>query len=148
MTSIYDLYDTDSNIEQDGITVAYPDVKLQLARAGGSNAQYAKVVKRVTRPFRLQIEKGQLDPKQALTLTARVYAEAIVRKAWFKVGEDEWVEGQIPGRKGPMDATPENLVKLFTDIPDFFADVQAMASQATNYSPEEVEADLKNSEAS
>jgi len=135
--NLYDLYQTDQKKERDnGVEVEFPGgVKLWIRRAGGNNVAYEKALDEVMKPYRRQLQQGLLDEGKARELEARVYARGVIIN---------W-EGVTDESGAKMDCTEENIVKLFTDLPDLFVEVKQQATDIANFRVEQREADAKNS---
>ncbi len=135
MASIYRKFKTDSTVETEGVVLDYGDgVRIRVARAGGANKAYLKAIERLSRKYRRQIQLDVLDEETARRLLREIYAETVVL-GW---------EGVTDEAGEPMPFTRENCVKLLTDLPDLFADVQAQAANAALFKAEIDEADAKN----
>ena len=91
--SLYKSSQTDPNKEKDGVPLEYglnskkEPITFIVAREGGRNVQYQKVAEHIFKPFRRQIQHGQIDPEVLENLLAQVYSKAVV-KGWSGV-EDE-----------------------------------------------------------
>lgn len=135
--SIYDIYKTDAAKERDqGIEMELPGgAKIWLRRAGGANTKFDSVMDAVMKPYRRQIQQGILDEGKAAELEATVYARAVVID-WAGVTDED---GNL------LDCTEENIVKVFTDLPDLFLDVKQQASSMANFRRAQQEEDAKNS---
>lgn len=121
-----DGFATSQDRETQGVEVNFGDFSVTLARAGGANKRYSKVLAEKSEPYARAIELGQFDNDTATNLLHEVYAETVVL-GWKGEGlRGALVEGEIP------DCTPENVLAVFKD-PDFganfFAAVQAEASK-------------------
>jgi hypothetical protein len=55
----------------------------------------------------------------------------------------DW-EGVLDREDNEIPFSSENVVKIFTDLPDLFDVIQEEASNLTNYLMEEIESDIKN----
>lgn len=158
--SLYDKFGTDKEMEKDGIECNYGGIKITLARAGGSNQRFKKLFQAKIKPYKRQIDNNMFDDDVAVRLLAEVYAETVVL-GWASVekdadggdvldakGEPKWID-KIENSDGKMVAfSKEACVKLFTDLPEFFREIQHMASQAEYFRREEEAADSKNSKKS
>ncbi|MDX9698647.1 MAG: hypothetical protein RBT55_03655 [Rhodocyclaceae bacterium] len=139
--SLYKLFKTDQNLETDGIFIEYGNasngapVRIKIARAGGSNKGFSKALEKATRPYRKAIQSGLLDNATADRLYKDVFADTVVL-GW------ENVEGP-DGKALPFNR--ENVLKLFEDLPDLFADLREQASNVALFREEVLEADLGNS---
>jgi hypothetical protein len=131
----YSLFETNKNLESgDGLTLQYPGFSITIHRAGGSNTKFAQVLSAKMKPYRQQFERGILDDETSSRILLESYAEGVV------VG---WKD--VKDRAGkPMAFTKENVVKLFSDLPDLFADVKAQAENAALFREQAEKADEKN----
>lgn len=134
MSSIYEMFATDLKIETDGFIHHVTDkISFRLARAGGANAKFSKVMEAKTRPYRRQIQEDTMDITLANKLLIEAFAETVVL-GWegiTKKGEDV-----------PFSA--EAAVKLFTDLPDLFNELREAAAKQSNFRAAEVEEDVGN----
>lgn len=160
---LFKAYKTDTALEKSGI-VYTPDsgTAITLARAGGANTKFAKVLSAKSKPYRRQIESGSLDPKLDKLMMAEVYAEAII-KNWETLVGDDGEEKLVQG----IEADPDNLtayqgepvtygdtilvpfnqhnvVATLVALPDMMLDIQQQTSSATNYLIQAREDDAKN----
>ena len=138
--SLYKQFATDKNVERDGVVLSYgknsknKDINIRIARAGGANIRYAKLLEAAIKPYRRQLQNETMDNGVAEDITMRVYAQSVVL-GWEGV-EDENGNG--------MEFTVENCMKLFKDLPDLWADIQSQATRASLFRQDILEADAKN----
>jgi hypothetical protein len=138
--SLYKQFKTDKNVEKEGIVLNYgknskgEDIEIRIARAGGANVQYAKLLEVKTKPYRRQIQNETLDNDVAEKITKEVYAKAVVM-GWTGV-EDE--NGK------PLEFSSENCIKLFDDLPDLWMDIQQQSTKAALFRADILEQDAKN----
>jgi hypothetical protein len=124
--SLYNTFKTDESLETKGIELEYghteagEPIRIRIARAGGGNTRFAKVLEEKTRPYRRQLQTGTLDKKVSDRLYLETFAETVVL-GWVNM-EDE------TGAELPFNVS--NVCKLFTDLPDLYNDVQAQAQSA------------------
>jgi len=139
--SLYKLFKTDENLETDGIWLEYGQnekgepIRIKIARAGGHNSAFSKALEKATRPYRKAIQTGMLDNKTADKLYKEVFADTVVL---------DWINVEGPDGK-PMEFKRENVLKLFEDLPDLFADLREQANNVALFREEVREADLGNS---
>ena len=138
--SLYKQFATDKNVERDGVVLSYgknsknKDITLRIARAGGANIRYTKLLEAAIKPYRRQLQNETMDNGVAEDITMRVYAQSVVL-GWEGV-EDE--------NGNDMEFTVENCMKLFKDLPDLWADIQSQATRAALFRQDILEADAKN----
>ena len=138
--SLYTQFETDREIEKTGIVLDYgfnskkQPIQIRMARAGGANERYSKLLELRTKPYRRQIQNETLENAVAEKITKEVYAQTVVL-GWTGVEDRDGNE---------MPFTQENCVKLFTDLPDLWSDVQSQSTRASLFRAEILEADAKN----
>ncbi len=154
MSSLYESFKTDPDLEIKGINLDYGNSLITVARAGGSNKKFLKVLERLMKPYRRAIQTETMDNAVATTLLHKAYAEAIVlrwetRKPATTDKDGKEVEGKmVVGIEGPdgnvLPFTADNITQTFDNLPDLFADVQEAASKASLYRATVLEEDAGN----
>ena len=138
--SLYKQFATDKNVERDGVVLSYgknsknKNIEIRIARAGGANIRYTKLLEAAIKPYRRQLQNETMDNGVAEDLTMRVYAQSVVL-GWNGVEDAEGEE---------MPFSVDNCVKLFKDLPDLWADIQSQATRAALFRQDILEADAKN----
>lgn len=138
--SLYAKFETDKSLETSGIELDYgPNTKgktilIRIARAGGANDQYLKRMEAKAKPHRRQIQHETVDRVVISQIIKEVYAETVVL-GWENVEDRE-------GNDMPF--TKENVLKLFTDLPDLYADITEQAQSAALFRVAVREIDAKN----
>lgn len=141
--SLYKQFKTDTNLETNGIIIDYGSTRITIARAGGSNKRFGKVLDAKTRPVRRAIQTETLENEKFLDILRESYAEAIILK-WETKIDEEWKEG-IEGEDGElMPVNPANIVKTLKALPDLFTDLQEQASKAALFRQSLRDEDVKN----
>ena len=119
--SIYDKFATDKKLEQEGIVLDYGDgLELRIARAGGSNVKYEKVVQFKMKKFNQQMKHDLLEPEQMREVMREVLAETVVL-GW---------KGVTDRQGDALPFTKDNCIQLFKDLPDLFDDVLEQSRKA------------------
>lgn len=158
---LFKNFKTDRNLEKEGIQYT-PDSStvITLARAGGTNVRFAKVLEAKTKPYRRQIDAGTLDPKIDKLMMAEVFAETVI-KSWETLIGEEDKEQLVPGIEADPDAkdgtyscavdknglvpfNKQNVVATLLALPDVFQDIQREANRMSNYLTQAREDDAKN----
>lgn len=121
--SIYDTFSTDKTLEKEGIVLDYGEFKFTVARAGGSNTQYQRLLEAKTKPYRRAIDTGTFDSKRSNQLMVEVFSEAVI-KGWEGVTDRE-------GKK--LAFNQKNCVQVLTDLPDLFQDIMQQAQNMALY---------------
>jgi len=133
--NIYEKFATDGKAEQDGIILDYGDgMEIRIARAGGSNTKFEKLVQKKLRPYDRQRQLDILETAVLRPVMREVYAEAVVL-GWSGVTTRE---GE------PLPFTKENAIKLFTDLPDLFDDIVVQSQKASLFRQNVLEAEAGN----
>ncbi len=149
MTSPYAQFKTDDALETEGVILDYGDYAIRIARAGGANKRFGKVLDAKRKPYARQIQNETLDDEVARKLMAEAYADAIVLGWGSRPAPDADIAwGSIPGPDGqPMPFTRQACVKLFLDLPDLFADIREQSAKVALFRREDIEEAAKNSAA-
>ncbi len=134
MTSPYVLFSTDTALESGGIALDYGSFRIRIARAGGANRKFAQVLEAKLKPHRRQIQTETLADEVAHRLIVEAYAEAVIL-GW---------DGVVDAAGQALPFTRDNAVRLMTDLPDLFRDVQEQATKAALFRRQAQEADEKN----
>lgn len=140
MGGIYAQYKTDPKVEQEGVVLELglnqrgEMAALRIARAGGANVAFSKLVEQKLKPHKRAVQTDSLDKAVADNIMKDVYASTVV-VGWENM-EDENGE--------PLEFTKDNVLKVLNDLPDLWADVQATSLKASLYREQVREADAKN----
>lgn len=151
----YAAYQTDEKLEREGAVVDLGERgAFLIARAGGKNTKYTKLVRKLMRPHKREALALTLDIDIADRIAIDAFSQMIVL-GWFKKGdpfpstdpdaEPVLCEYDVTGPNGyPLPFSPANAKKLLTDLPDLFADLRSFADDATTYQREVLEAEGKS----
>lgn len=74
----YEMFATNKELEQQGIEIDYGDFSITIARAGGSNKKFAKVLTEKMQPHARSLKNETMDDGLADKLHAEAYAEAVI----------------------------------------------------------------------
>jgi hypothetical protein len=141
MNGPYSQFKTDENLETKGIVLDYGSFSITVARAGGTNLKYSKLLKTKFEPHRRQLQTDTLDTSVADKLVLETYAEAVVLGWSCK----EFGNGFIPGQNGEkLEFTAKNVEKLLTDLPELFKDIQEQSNKIALFRQQLNESDAKN----
>lgn len=133
--SLYKQFKMSPRHETEGVTLDFGDGgKWKIARAGGSNKTYLKAIEKLSRKYGRQIELGCLPESKASALMISIYAESVV--LGFEGVTDE--SGQ------PLPYSKENVIKVLTDLPDFFMAIKREATNLALFREEIDTEDAKN----
>jgi hypothetical protein len=138
--NLYQQFKTNEGIEKSGLLLNYGEnskgapINIRVARAGGANRKFEKVADIKLKPYRRQIQQGLISNAAVEKLLVEIYAESVVI-GWENV---EDADGN------PMAFSVENCVKLLTDLPDLFKDIQDQAQRGAIFRDDIAEADIKN----
>lgn len=152
MSKAYAMFQTNKSTEKQGITLNYGDFYIIVGRAGGANQKFKGAVKRVMEPHRRAMQTDTLGEKKLQELMVQIYAESNVYGWGYKANPDDekFIDGKFlakddNGNDVVLDLTQENIVKVFTDLPDLFADVQEQAGKVSLFRDTVTDEDAKNS---
>lgn len=138
--NLFKQFATDPQAEKEGVRFEIgvnsqgETIAFQIARAGGQNIRYAKAIEAKTKPYRMQIQAGTIDPEIAARLMREVFAESVVI-GWEGV-EDE--NGHL------LTYSTEAAATLFEQLPELYALLQEQAQNVALYRKEALDNVAKN----
>ena len=138
--SLYTQFETNRDIEKEGIVLQYglnskkKPIEIRIARAGGANEHYNKLLEAKVKPYRRQIQNETLDNAVAEKITKEVYAASVIL-GWSGVEDRNGNELQF---------NTVNVIALMNDLPDLWADIQSQSVRAALFRADVLEADAKN----
>lgn len=145
--SLSKQYNTDKSIEKSGVRVTFgtnadgTEIALILARAGGANSRFQSVADVVLKPYRRQIQNETIEPAVLKSKMIEIYAKTVI-KDWENVALSDLTGDEAD--KGYATHSEENVIALFTRLPDFFTEVQAITDNLSVFRAEGLEEDAKN----
>ncbi len=142
--SMYDLFKTEPVLETEGVVLNYGTFKVTIARAGGMNKRYVKVLEAKVRPFRRALQTETLDSEVGLDILREAYAEAIILK-WETQQNGKFVIGIESPDNEILPFTKENVILTLKNLPDLFTDIQDQASKIATFRQDEKEKAAGNS---
>lgn len=141
---MYDTFETDKNLEENGVWLDYGDFRIKIASAGQGNKNYVRYAEKKLKPVRRAMEAGAMSNERSMALMADIYSKTIVLDWQCRV-DDEWKQG-IEDKLGeiiPFNQT--NVEEAFHNLPRLFMDVQEQAQSLSNFRTAELEEETKNS---
>ena len=137
------MYETMLSLEEKGVIFEpVPGVEIIVARAGGANKKFSRVMTRLSKPHRRAIQAEMLDETIGTDLLIQVYVEAVI-KSWKGFTKDilTKVEGDA---EIELEFSKENVVAVMKAIPDLFTDIVKLSQNIAMYQAEMLENDSKN----
>ena len=156
---LYKTFETDTDLERQGITVNFGSVKFLLARAGGRNKAFKDLFQAKAKRHRVELDNETLSDEIADQIMAESYAEAVIL-GWYTRKEDEngdavlvkgeevWEDHIVLKDGKKVKYNVKDCVQLLLDLPDMFQTLQNYASKSANFRKAWDEEDEGNSEQS
>lgn len=124
---MYDKFKTDPTTEKTGVVLNYGDFRVTVARSGGANKAYQRLLENKTRPYQRAMATGVMDNELALDIVKEVFAETVVLNWEVKEGVDSWIEGVESPDGEILPFNKENVMVVFKELPDLFSDIRAQS---------------------
>jgi len=138
----YSMFETDADLERNGVKIDYGDYWFVIARAGGANKAYDRRLEALTRPVRRAIQTETLDEGRAKDLMQ----QAFVEKCLVSWGSKKHGEGNMVGRNGePIPFTVENAMTVLRDLDWLWRELDQDSRRLALYRKMVEEVDEKNS---
>jgi Zn-finger nucleic acid-binding protein len=132
MASIYELFKTDATLEAQGVWIDYGEYgKFLLARAGGANSRYTKVLEHKTQPYRHNLKSIGND-----------ILERILKETFIETLLLDWEIRDEKNKKIPFNQ--QNAMKIFDEMDDLYLDLREQANNLAIYRVKQLEDDAKN----
>jgi len=143
---------TDVSLETKGITIDYGTDRIKIARAGGANKKYEKLLEAKTKHLRRALVVGAVGNEQSMAILREVFAETIMLGWEVNTGTEadpKWEKGIDPKDAGEvgeklLPCNPSNYKKVFINLPDLFLDIQQQAQAGALFRQEINEAQAGN----
>ncbi len=141
---LYAQFTTDPVLEAEGVEIDYGHSLITIARAGGSNKRFARIMEVKTKPHRRAIATETINPDRAGEILMEAYAETVILN-WQSKVDGEWKDGiENPKGGAPLPATVPNIVAALTALPELFADLQIQATRIALFRETILEDDAGN----
>lgn len=151
--SMRSLFTTDPTLETKGVVIDYGSFRITLARAGGANKKFTKLLEAKTRPHRRAMQTETMQDAAAMAILREVYAGGAImlweNREKFDKKSGEWV-GEFQVGIEPSQGTDllpfniDNVCQTLSELPDLFADLQEQANKVSLFRVHNLEEDLKN----
>lgn len=156
--SMYKQLQTDPALEKKGVETNYGTFRVTLARAGGANKQYERLLEARTQPHRRAMKTENMDNDVALEIMRGVYADSIILHWETKNTDGQWVVGiEAPPKKddkgnpvyddSPLEILPytrENVIQTMETLPEVLNWFVEDANKLALYRVQFLEDDSKN----
>lgn len=137
------MFETDTAVEREGIWIEYaPDVEVRVARAGGSNKHFAKVMQRLAKPHRRAIQTDSVDEDVLKNIFIKAYAAAIIT-GWKGFTKD-LITHDDADAETLLDFNKDNVEAVLRAQPNLFQDIQKASDTISYFRAEINEEDSKN----
>ena len=136
--SIWDLYETDMAKETEGFWYKVnKKISVKLARAGGANLAFTKVMEEKTREHRKRggaLEGDEIDVELVTDLMKQAFAETIIL---------DW-KGFTNKAGKALGYSSKAAYDMMLALPDLFNELRDAAGAAANYRIEAIQDDVGN----
>lgn len=144
--AIYDRFITDKKKELEGVDKDFGDFVLTLARGGGANEDYFKVMAEMFAPYQQVMSIDEMSEDKARELSYRLLSRTVIRNWKFKenkilsvgLGRD-FDTGEV------ISPSEDNIVELFTAAHELYLEIKRFIENRTNYAAQNRQAAAKNS---
>ncbi len=145
---MYEQFQMSGSLEVKGVELDYGSFRVTIARAGGANKKYERLLAAKRKPYTRQIQTETMSEDLANKILQEVFTETIVLRWETRVGEDEFQVGIRPppgennGKLLPFNK--ESMLFTFKNLEELWLDIRAKANQVSLFREQELEEDAKN----
>ncbi len=139
-------FQTDLEKEKAGIWLEYDGFRVKIARSGGGNRKFKRVLEQVSKPYKRQLQTETLGDKKAEDVLYETYARSVVLDWETENDDGEMVRGIEGPEGGPLiiDFTVENVMATFRDLPELYADIREQSEKTSLFREFVLEEDSGN----
>ena len=141
---MYDTFETDPNMEQEGVFLDYGDFRIRIAHAGQGNSKYVKYAEKKLKPVRRAMEAGALGNERSMSIMIDIYSKTIILDWQIRGENDTWKTGIEAKDGSTLPFTEENVEATLRALPNLFLDIQSQASSIANFRAAELEKESGN----
>jgi len=134
----YGAFRSDLTAEQTGLTLDYGSFRVTVARAGGSNKAYERLMTALSKPYTRAIQTETLDPRVSSQIMKEAMAKAVILNWEVLVDEDNptddasWevgIEDPDTGETIPFDW--ENVLKVLNhpEVQNLYNDLRVQSGK-------------------
>lgn len=134
MNALYKKYEMNKEAEQQGIWLNFGPVdendpskgqiRIRVARAGGSNERYHIMRAKLLEPFAMSLKVGQqLSEDDSKSVMTTLYARTIITE-WENVSDREG---------NPLEFNEFNVKTLLNDLPELYAEIYRFVNNEKHY---------------
>lgn len=136
----YGSFRSDTEAEQEGVELDYGPFRVTIARAGGANKSYERILEALTKPYRRAIQLETLDQKVSERIMKEALAKAVILK-WEVLVDAEgnpdpdgetWADGlEDPDTGELLPFTWENVLKVLQhkEIQNLYNDIRVQSGK-------------------
>lgn len=136
----YSAFRSDIGAEQEGVVLDYGAFRVTIARAGGANKAYERILEALTKPYRRAIQLETLDPKVSEKIMKEAMAKAVILNWEVLVDAEgnpdpdgqDWKQGlEHPDTGDLIPFTWENVLEVLQhkEIQNLYHDLRAQSSK-------------------
>lgn len=148
--NLYSTFAADKAAEKEGIYIQYgTGTRIRVARAGGSNEKFTKVLQNLTKPYKRSIQNDTVDPEIVEDIMMRAYCRAVIKSWETNTNPDKsaapiWSSGIESPEGDLLEPTEENIVMTFKNLKDLWEDIKEQSNKFALFRQEINEVDSKN----
>ena len=72
---MYDVFETDTDLETNGVWIDYGEFRVRIASAGSGNKNYMKYAEKKLKPVRKAMEAGALNEGRSQAIMADIFTK-------------------------------------------------------------------------
>jgi Zn-finger nucleic acid-binding protein len=153
--SPYAYFKTDAHMERNGVWLDLGPFRVLLARSGGANKEFSRLLQAKMKPYERQQKNKTVDERVVLEKSAEAYASKVFLQIQTRIEPEEGSNAEPTYRDGYFNAdgefvqdSYESRKQLLVDMEDLFHQVIEESSALANFRREELEQTEGNLDAS
>ena len=134
----FEMFETEEGYEVDGVWQDFGDFRIKLARSGGRNTAYNKMLADEIKKLGKATFEA-IEPEEASALVQRVFVKTIIKNHEVKDEDGKWKQGVFIRKDGKICTVPfnhKNMELCLKQLPDYWNKIQEYADDYTVFKRE------------
>lgn len=142
----FEMFETNDDLEKDGVWQNFGSFKVLLARSGGRNTSWYKEVSKAAKKAG-KATFDAIDTDEKVDIIRTIFCKSVIKDHQVKNEDGEWEQGVYIKENGKPVVVPfntENMKKCLEQLPEYFNKLQEWADNYKTFQEKIEEDQVKN----
>lgn len=145
MVTPFEMFETKDEFEIDGVWQDFGDFKVLLARSGGKNTAYLKMLSDEVKKLGKATFEA-LAEEEMIDIIRLAFCKTVIKDHEVKI-DGVWKKGVYVKNEGKVEIVPfqvDNMILCLKQLPEYFKQLQEWANDYKVFQDEVIEDQVKN----